>query len=116
MRARGVPSRSTDARENRVTSRIPTGIWAMSEDSYHLINLHAANSTDAPDLRRVGAHPDYWYPVAWSEELKIGKTLARRFASLPMVLYRGTSGQVFALEEPVPPRPGPLPLQGRSRR
>jgi hypothetical protein len=31
---------------------------------------------DAPvrDLRRVGIHPDYWYPLAWSHEVKRGKT------------------------------------------
>jgi len=99
-----------DARENRVTSRILAGIWAMSEDSYHLINLHTANSTDAPDLRRMGAHPDYWYPVAWSEELKVGKTLGRRFAGLPIVLYRGKSGQAFALEDRCAHRQVPLHL------
>jgi phenylpropionate dioxygenase-like ring-hydroxylating dioxygenase large terminal subunit len=82
----------------------------MSEDSYHLVNIHAANSTDAPDLRRVGAHPDYWYPVAWSEELKVGKTLGRRFAGLPIVLYRGKSGQVFALEDRCAHRQVPLHL------
>jgi hypothetical protein len=40
----------------------------MSEDGSNLINIRAANSPEAFDLRRVGAHPDYWYPVAWSEE------------------------------------------------
>ena len=29
--------------------------------------------TGAPrDLRRVGAHPDHWYPIAWSREVKPG--------------------------------------------
>ena len=26
------------------------------------------------DLRRVGAHPDHWYPIAWSREVKPGQT------------------------------------------
>jgi len=82
----------------------------MSEDSSHLICLHTANSTNATDLRRVGAHPDYWYPLAWSGELKTGKTLARRFAGLPIVLYRGKSGQVFALEDRCAHRQVPLHL------
>ena len=30
------------------------------------------------DLRRVGAHPDHWYPLAWSHEVKPGKALGVR--------------------------------------
>jgi renierapurpurin 18,18'-hydroxylase len=85
----------------------------MAEDSPYRISLHSANSANsanAPDLRRVGAHPDYWYPVAWSHELKVGKTLGRRFAGLPLVLYRGKSGQVFALEDRCAHRQVPLRL------
>ena len=62
------------------------------------------------DLRRIGAHPDYWYPVAWCDELKPGRTLARRFAAEPIVLYRGQSGQVFALEDRCAHRQVPLSL------
>src|ERR1700761_819072 len=72
----------------------------MLEESSRLVSLRpemAANS--AGDLRRVGAHPDYWYPLAWSDELKPGKTLGREYAGEPIVLYRGTSGKVFALED-----------------
>src|ERR1700676_1941201 len=96
----------------RKSGTIRNSDWnlAMSEDSYHLINLHTASSTDAPDLRCVGAHPDYWYPVAWSEELKAGKTLGRRFAGLPIVLYRGKSREVFALEDRCAHRQVPLRL------
>ncbi len=68
----------------------------MSEEGQSIVTLRAANSPNAFDLRRVGAHPDYWYPVAWSDELKAGKALGRRFAGQPIVLYRGASGQVFA--------------------
>ena len=45
------------------------------------------------DLRRVGTHPDYWYPVAWSHEVKKGAALGARFAGDPVVLYRGASGR-----------------------
>jgi len=38
------------------------GIPTMSEDSSQLISLHKASSPGGIDLRRVGAHPDYWYP------------------------------------------------------
>ena len=62
-------------RLNRLTSRV--SIWSpdVTEDSSHLTSLQPANSPSAIDLRRIGAHPDYWYPVAWSNELKPGKTL-----------------------------------------
>jgi phenylpropionate dioxygenase-like ring-hydroxylating dioxygenase large terminal subunit len=82
----------------------------MAEDISNLITLRNANSPEAFDLRRVGAHPDYWYPLAWSDELPTGKTLGRRFAGLPIVLYRGSSGQVFALEDRCAHRQVPLHL------
>ncbi|MBI1182319.1 MAG: Rieske 2Fe-2S domain-containing protein [Alphaproteobacteria bacterium] len=60
------------------------------------------------DLRQVDAHPDYWYPLAWSGELKAGKAIGRRFAGQPIVLYRGQSGTVFALEDRCAHRQVPL--------
>ena len=51
------------------------------------------------DLRRVPIHPDHWYPLAWSRELKRGKTLGVRFAGDPIVLVRTESGAVYALED-----------------
>ena len=62
---------------------------STSEDSSSLTNLRLADSPNGLDLRRVGAHPDYWYPVAWSDELKPGKVLGRRFAGEPIAIYRG---------------------------
>jgi phenylpropionate dioxygenase-like ring-hydroxylating dioxygenase large terminal subunit len=82
----------------------------MSEESSSLGSIRIANEPNAFDLRRVGAHPDYWYPVAWCDELKAGKTLGRRFAGEPIVLYRGQSGQVFALEDRCAHRQVPLHL------
>ena len=82
----------------------------MSEDVSKLIPLRAANSANAFDLRRVDANPDYWYPVAWSDELKAGRALGRRFAGEPIVIYRGSSGQVFALEDRCAHRQVPLHL------
>ncbi len=61
-----------------------------------------------PDLRRVGADPDRWYPLAWSRELKPGRTLAARFAGDPIVLVRPKDGPVFALADRCAHRQVPL--------
>jgi len=82
----------------------------MSEESPNLIPLRTANSPNAFDLRRIGSHPDHWYAVAWADELQVGKTLGRRFAGDPIVLYRGRSGRVFALEDRCAHRQVPLHL------
>src|SRR5262249_40151174 len=57
-----------------------------------------------------GAHPDYWYALAWSDELKQGKAIGRHFAGQPIVLYRGQGGRVFALEDRCAHRQVPLHL------
>jgi phenylpropionate dioxygenase-like ring-hydroxylating dioxygenase large terminal subunit len=62
----------------------------------------------ARDLRRVDAHPDHWYPIAWSRELKAGKMLARKFAGEPIVVVRAKEGNVFALEDRCAHRQVPL--------
>lgn len=62
------------------------------------------------DLRRIGAHPDHWYSMAWSHEIKSGKAIGREFAGNPIVLYRGTSEKVFALEDRCAHRQVPLHL------
>ncbi|HZO22156.1 MAG TPA: aromatic ring-hydroxylating dioxygenase subunit alpha [Steroidobacteraceae bacterium] len=82
----------------------------MAEDGTNLISMPAANSPNAFDLRRVGAHPDHWYALAWSDELKSGSVLGRRFADLPIALYRGKGGRVFALEDRCAHRQVPLHL------
>jgi phenylpropionate dioxygenase-like ring-hydroxylating dioxygenase large terminal subunit len=61
-----------------------------------------------PDLRRIGAHPDHWYPLAWSHEVKPGRALGVGFAGDPIVLYRSKAGQVFALEDRCAHRQVPL--------
>jgi renierapurpurin 18,18'-hydroxylase len=60
------------------------------------------------DLRRVGSHPDHWYPVAWSRDLKPGKPYAARFAGEPLVVVRPAEGPVFALEDRCAHRQVPL--------
>ena len=61
-----------------------------------------------PDLRRVGAHPDHWYPLAWSHEVKPGKPFAACFAGEPIVLVRPEAGPLFALEDRCAHRQVPL--------
>jgi len=82
----------------------------MPEESSPLIAMRKPSPPNPGDLRRIGAHPDYWYPLAWSHELKSGRTLGRAFAGEPIVLYRGASGKVFALEDRCAHRQVPLHL------
>ncbi|WP_244846339.1 aromatic ring-hydroxylating dioxygenase subunit alpha [Caballeronia sp. SL2Y3] len=60
------------------------------------------------DLRRTDIHPDHWYPLAWSGEVKRGRAHAVRFAGDPIVLVRTDSGKVFALEDRCAHRQVPL--------
>lgn len=62
------------------------------------------------DLRRVGVQRDHWFPVAWSRELKPGRTLATRFAGEPIVLIRPVEGDVFALADRCAHRQVPLSM------
>jgi phenylpropionate dioxygenase-like ring-hydroxylating dioxygenase large terminal subunit len=68
----------------------------------------AARDPLASDLRHVGSHPDHWYPLAWSREVKPGKTFAARFAGEAIVLVRPKSGSVFGLEDRCAHRQVPL--------
>jgi phenylpropionate dioxygenase-like ring-hydroxylating dioxygenase large terminal subunit len=70
--------------------------------------IHPVRLTQGVDLRRTDCHPDYWYPVAWSDELKAGKMLARTYAGDPIAIVRGKDGQVFALENRCAHRQVPL--------
>jgi len=60
------------------------------------------------DLRRVGLHPNFWHPVAWSDELKTGKMLAASFAGDPIMLARPVEGGLFALADRCSHRQVPL--------
>lgn len=82
-------------------SNAPTAAHAHAPDQ-------AANDAPVRDLRRVGIHPDHWYPLAWSHEVKRGKTHAVTFAGEPIVLARTESGKAFALEDRCAHRQVPL--------
>jgi renierapurpurin 18,18'-hydroxylase len=69
------------------------------------------------DLRKVEAHPDYWYPIAWSSDVKPGQAYAAHYAGEPIVLVRpkaaaektaSDDGAVFALEDRCAHRQVPL--------
>jgi renierapurpurin 18,18'-hydroxylase len=60
------------------------------------------------DLRRVNIHPDHWYPLAWSREVKRGTAHGVRFGGDPIVLVRTESDAVFALEDRCAHRQVPL--------
>jgi len=110
---RGLPSRLLGAARGKALQYAFGGTqselaMSTSEDSSSLTSLRLANNPNGLDLRRIGAHPDFWYPVAWSDELKPGKVLGRRFAGEPIAIYRGSSGQVFALEDRCAHRQVPL--------
>ncbi|MFJ7626710.1 Rieske 2Fe-2S domain-containing protein [Streptomyces sp. NPDC097595] len=64
----------------------------------------------AVDLRRVGADPDYWYPVALTRDVRVGKVVAAVFAGERLALYRGKSGAVHALEDRCAHRQVPLSM------
>ena len=68
------------------------------------------NAPNTIDLRQIGAHPDHWYPVAWSRDVKSGRALATRFAGDPIVLFRNPAGAVSALEDRCAHRQVPLSL------
>lgn len=62
------------------------------------------------DLRRIGIHPNFWYPVAASRSVRKQRTFAATFAGERIALYRGESGTVYALEDRCAHRQIPLSL------
>jgi renierapurpurin 18,18'-hydroxylase len=65
-------------------------------------------SSGSRDLRQIGANPNYWYPIAWSKEVRPGRAFAARFAGEPVVVVRPEHGDVFALEDRCAHRQVPL--------
>jgi phenylpropionate dioxygenase-like ring-hydroxylating dioxygenase large terminal subunit len=67
-----------------------------------------ASGAEAPDLRQVGLHPDFWYPLARAAEVPVSGTRLTTFAGAPIVLARSPSGEVFALDDRCAHRQFPL--------
>ena len=63
---------------------------------------------DGIDLRRTNSHPDHWYPIAWSTQIKHGKMLACHYAGEPVAVVRSKDGTLFALENRCAHRQVPL--------
>ncbi|HVE14866.1 MAG TPA: aromatic ring-hydroxylating dioxygenase subunit alpha, partial [Elusimicrobiota bacterium] len=61
-----------------------------------------------PDLRSARSHPDHWYPLAKSRDLKPGGMRAVSFAGDPIVLVRPEKGALYALEDRCAHRQVPL--------
>ena len=51
-----------------------------------------------------------WYVAAWDHELIDGKRLARTILESPILLYRGESGRVVALDDRCCHRAAPLSM------
>src|SRR3954464_586292 len=51
-----------------------------------------------------------WYVAAWNHELIDGRKLARTILERPVVIYRGTSGRVVALDDRCCHRAVPLSM------
>lgn len=62
------------------------------------------------DLRRIAINPDFWYPVAESRSVRRKSAFAATFAGERIVLYRGDSGTVYALEDRCAHRQVPLSM------
>lgn len=62
------------------------------------------------DIRKTGIHPNFWYPVARSDNVKTGKPNGVSFAGEPIVLVRTERGTVYALEDRCAHRQIPLHL------
>ena len=73
-------------------------------------HLHGRHSGATADLRRIGINPNFWYPVAVSGSVRKKKTFAATFAGERIVLYRGDSGTVYALEDRCAHRQVPLSM------
>ena len=74
----------------------------------NIVETHPQEPAPPTDLRRTDTHPDHWYPIAWSRELKPGHMLARHFAGEPVVVVRAKDGTLFALEDRCAHRQVPL--------
>jgi phenylpropionate dioxygenase-like ring-hydroxylating dioxygenase large terminal subunit len=96
-----------DASSAHAAARLATQADSPATENAHTPG-EAANGAPVRDLRRVGIHPDYWYPLAWSHEVKRGKTHGVTFAGEPIVLARTESGKAFALEDRCAHRQVPL--------
>ncbi|MBF2050382.1 MAG: Rieske 2Fe-2S domain-containing protein [Leptolyngbya sp. IPPAS B-1204] len=53
-------------------------------------------------VREIGINPNYWYPVAWADQLKPNQVLPVTLWQQSIAIYRDNNGQVHALENACP--------------
>ncbi|MDX2215191.1 MAG: aromatic ring-hydroxylating dioxygenase subunit alpha [Oculatellaceae cyanobacterium bins.114] len=53
-------------------------------------------------VREVGINPNYWYPVAWADQLKTGAILPTMVWQQAIALYRDSQGHARAIEDACP--------------
>ncbi|MCU0525288.1 MAG: aromatic ring-hydroxylating dioxygenase subunit alpha [Elainella sp. Prado103] len=53
-------------------------------------------------VREIGINPNYWYPVAWADQLQTGQVMPITIWQQSIALYRDEQGQVHALENACP--------------
>ncbi|MFE6525524.1 Rieske 2Fe-2S domain-containing protein [Streptomyces sp. NPDC057794] len=91
------------------TGTVPAGSLAGGPGNARPVP-DAAPDSAVTDLRRVGANPDFWYPVARSRGVRRGRVRATSFAGERIALFRGRSGTVHALEDRCAHRQVPLSM------
>ena len=65
---------------------------------------------EVADIRKTAIDPNFWYPIARSNDVKRGKTRAVSFSGESIVLVRPTKGKLFALENRCAHRQVPLDI------
>ncbi|NEO25735.1 MAG: aromatic ring-hydroxylating dioxygenase subunit alpha, partial [Kamptonema sp. SIO4C4] len=53
-------------------------------------------------VREVEINPNYWYPVSWAKDLKLGQVMPVQVWNQAIALYRDNTGNVHALEDACP--------------
>lgn len=53
-------------------------------------------------VREIGINPDHWYAVAWAKDLKPEQVISVTLWNQPIAIYRGSSGQIYALDNICP--------------
>ncbi|CCH67871.1 FIG00566093: hypothetical protein [Richelia intracellularis HH01] len=53
-------------------------------------------------VREVGINPNYWYPVAWADQVLLGKIMSVVIWQQVIAIYRGQNSKIHALENVCP--------------
>lgn len=52
--------------------------------------------------RAVGINPNYWYPIFWSDQLKLGDVVSARVWDISLAVYRSGDGTVHTMADACP--------------